>query len=200
MIEMPVARPTSTNDYAESLFYFERLHPRWIESCANYLQHIFGTNIQGKIFLDYAFGRGNWSLAALRAGAAGVVAIDAAESNVRRFSDYCAAQEIRRVDIIHGDVIDRMIERTVDVLWLYGILHHIAEPDLFLSRIVEMRRNDDSLALLYAYDRGSLRQVVVEAARQGIVYQNAQAFGRRLYSYSRRELVYVRATISQHQS
>ncbi|MBV9246976.1 MAG: hypothetical protein JO366_19425, partial [Methylobacteriaceae bacterium] len=42
--------------YADSMFRFEQLHPRWIEACARYLCHTFGASIEGKVFLDYAFG------------------------------------------------------------------------------------------------------------------------------------------------
>src|SRR3982751_1371916 len=91
------------NDYAESMFRFERLHPRWIDNCARYLQHVFGSAMEGKVFLDYAFGRGNWALAALKAGAKKVIAVDAAISNVRRFAEYCNEKGIDAIDIIHGN-------------------------------------------------------------------------------------------------
>jgi hypothetical protein len=165
------------DEYADSMFRFERLHPRWIESCAGYLRYVFGDAIEGRVFLDYAFGRGNWSLAALRAGAARVIAIDASESNVRRFADYCRAQGISRIDILHGDVVKSPVDAQADVLWIYGILPCIEDCSSFLAKLALMRRDDNASALLYTYDRGSLRQVIVESARRGVTYTSEQAFG-----------------------
>ncbi|MBV8567657.1 MAG: class I SAM-dependent methyltransferase [Methylobacteriaceae bacterium] len=170
--------------YAENMFGFEQLHPRWIEACARYLRHIFGSSIEGKLFLDYAFGRGNWSLAALRAGAAGVVAIDAAAGNVRRFSDYCREHGIANIEILHGDILREPVRRSADILWVYGILPCIAAPDEFLARLSALRRDDDALALLYAYDRGSLRQVIVDAARQGVTYDSEHSFAADSYLFT----------------
>jgi hypothetical protein len=166
----------SIDDYADSMFRFERLYPRWIESCACYLSHIFGADIKGKVFLDYAFGRGNWSLAALRAGASRVVAIDAAESNVRRFSDYCRTQGISEIEITQGNILKARIDARADVLWVYGILPCIDDCTAFLGELALLRRDDNAVALLYAYDRGSFRQVIVEAARRGVRYRNEQEF------------------------
>jgi hypothetical protein len=167
------------NDYAQSMFRFERLHPRWIDACANYLKHIFGSNLEGKIFLDYAFGRGNWSLAALKAGARGVVAVDAAEANIARFSAICRQEEINKIKILHANIMEAPIPEEVDLIWVYGILPAIEVPKqpTFLQRLTEMRRDDSALALLYQYDRHSFRQHVVDAAREGHVYESEQEFG-----------------------
>jgi Methyltransferase domain len=175
----------STIDYyADSMFRFERLHPKWIESCAGYLRHVFGEAIEGKVFLDYAFGRGNWSLAARRAGAARAIAIDASESNVRRFTAYCRTQGISGIDILHGDVVKSPLDARADVLWIYGILPCIEDCNGFLAKLALMRRDDDSVALLYSYDRGSLRQAIVEMARRGVTYATEQAFGEDSYLFT----------------
>jgi hypothetical protein len=176
----------SIDDYAASMFRFERLHPRWIESCAHYLRAIFGSAIEGKIFLDYAFGRGNWSLAALQAGAKRVVAVDAAASNVRRFSDYCRQHDIHGVEIVEANILNEPIQVEADILWIYGILHHIADADAFVGRLAALRRDDAALMLLYAYDSGSLRQVVVDAARQGCRYGSERVFAQDSYLFTPR--------------
>ena len=138
------------NDYAESMFRFERLHPRWIDNCARYLRSIFGDDLENRVFLDYAFGRGNWSLAALKAGAKKVVAVDAAVSNIRRFSDDRTAEGINAIDIVHGNVMEQLPSMSADVLWVYGILHHISAPASFVARLSSLRHDDDAFMLLYA--------------------------------------------------
>jgi hypothetical protein len=164
------------NDYAQSMFRFERLHPRWIDNCARYLRYVFGDALEGKVFLDYAFGRGNWALAALKAGARQVIAVDAAIGNVRRLADHCRAGDIDRIDIVHGNVMDLVPQIQADVLWVYGILPCVADPESFVARLSALRRSDGALMLLYAYDRHSLRQVIVEAARRGLVYRDEHEF------------------------
>jgi hypothetical protein len=54
------------NEYTNSMFRYEQLSKRWIASCAAYLQSLFGEELRGKTVVDYAFGRGNWSLAFLK--------------------------------------------------------------------------------------------------------------------------------------
>lgn len=176
----------SVDGYAESMFRFERLHPSWIDSCARYLRHIFGDTIEGSVFLDYAFGRGNWSLAALRAGARRVVAVDSAAGNVRRFTEYCRANNVSAVEIVHGDVLEESLQVQADVLWVYGILHHIAEAQVFVSRLSALRRDRHSLALFYAYDRHSFRQVIVEGARRCVIYESESDFEQESYLFSPR--------------
>jgi predicted RNA methylase len=163
------------NDYANSMFRFERLNEPWIASCATYLQAMFGSRLVDATVIDYAFGRGNWSLAFRRAGAARVIAIDAAEDNVRRFSGFCADHGVTGIEVIHGNVLDRPIDVTADVVWLYGILPCIADVDAFLRRVTEFRR-PGSAYVVYSYDRGSLRQFVVDAARQVLTYASEAAF------------------------
>ncbi|MCC7273783.1 MAG: hypothetical protein IT561_14025 [Alphaproteobacteria bacterium] len=164
------------DEYARSMFAFDRPHDRWIGSCARYLEEIFGDRLKDGVFLDYAFGRGNWSLAALRCGARQAIAVDASESNVRALDAYRREHAIDRLTIVHGDVVSGTVEAAADILWIYGILPCIAAPQPFLARLAALRRSDHAVALLYAYDAGSLRQAIVSAARQGCVYRTEAAF------------------------
>jgi hypothetical protein len=163
------------NEWANSMFRFDRLSPAWVDACAGYLASLFG-DLRGRTVIDYAFGRGNWSLAFLRAGAARVIAIDAAVDNVRRFSDHCRRHAIQGVEIVHGDVLAAAIPRRADVLWVYGILPGVADPDTLVERLREMVHGPGATSLFYAYDAGSLRQFVVEAARRGVVYGRERDF------------------------
>ena len=174
------------DDYANSMFRFERLHPRWIDNCARYLRHVLGPAIEGATFLDYGFGRGNWSLAALRAGAARVIAVDAAPDNVSRFSDYCRAEGVGAVEIRQGNVLAAPLGLAADILWVYGVLPCVAEPVKLLSALGVERRDDDAIAILYAYDRGSFRQMIVEAARAGCRFGDEANFAAHSYLFTPR--------------
>ena len=174
------------DDYANSMFRFERLHPRWIDHCARYLHHVLGPAIEGATFLDYGFGRGNWSLAALRAGATRVIAVDAAADNVSRFSDYCRAEGVGSVEVRQGNVLDAPLGLAADVLWVYGVLPCVAEPAKLLSALGAERRDDEAVAVLYAYDRDSFRQMVVETARTGCRFPDETSFAAHSYLFTPR--------------
>lgn len=164
------------DEYARSMFAFDRPHRAWIDSCARYLTWVFGDRLVGSTVLDYAFGRGNWSLAAIKAGAERVVAVDASKTNVLNFHAFCREEGIDRIDIVEGNILEGSVGCSADILWIYGILHHIEEPARFLTGISECRRDERALALLYAYDAGSLRQAVVTSARRGVIYESEQKF------------------------
>lgn len=159
------------------MFAHDTLHDEWVSRCAEYLVSVFGVErLSGATVLDYAFGRGNWSLAFLKAGASRVVAIDAAESNVLRFSAYCRENAIQGVEIRLGNILDKELGEKFDVIWLYGILHHIEQRQLFIDRVADCLADDTSEVMIYAYNADCLRQRVVSAARSGVVYRDVAAF------------------------
>jgi hypothetical protein len=164
------------DEYAKSMFRFESLHPAWITRCARYLSSIFGDEIKGCTVIDYAFGRGNWSLAFLEAGASRVIAVDASTTNVASFADYLKEHGIKGVDVREGNILEEPINETVDILWAYGIIHHISDPQNFLSLLTDLVHNDSGMGLIYTYNNNSLRQAVVELARQALQYETYNEF------------------------
>lgn len=165
------------DDYAYSMFRFEHLHPAWITRCAQYLTHVFGDSLRDATVIDYACGRGNWSLAFREAGARNVIAIDMAPSNIARLSEYLSRYSIDGIEVVEQDILDYPIAPRADILWVYGILQHFDDPTKLLSRLPGMWRDPaKGLGLLYSYDRFSLRQVVVDMARQALTYQSYRAF------------------------
>lgn len=180
-----VANNQSIENYADSMFLFESINPRWITSCARYLIDVFGDALQGATVLDYAFGRGNWSLAFREAGAAKVIAVDAAKSNVTRFSNYLDANSVTGIEVREGNLLVEPIEAKVDIIWAYGILHHINKPREFMRSLIGALAPDGrGLGLVYAYNEGSLRHVVVNLARRGVTYNSYEEFLTESYSFS----------------
>ena len=165
-------------DYANAMFRFEHLHKKWIHECADYLVQIFGRRLRGATVVDYAFGRGNWAAAFRRAGAARVIAIDASADNVRRFGDYCAESRMSGVEIVKGNIVEKPMHFSADIVWAHGILHHVGKVELFTSRLSAFARNRDSLFHIYAYDAGSLRQFVVQTARRAVRVKSEADFRR----------------------
>jgi hypothetical protein len=158
------------------------LHAGWIERCANYLTEAFGSRIGGATVVDYAFGRGNWSVAFARAGASRVHAIDASRSNVTRFRVYCEANRLENIEVTHGNILDKSLDIKPDIIWIYGILHHIDAADKFVSFIASLARDRRSLFLFYAYDAGSLLAFVANTLRN-VLYCKIELAFRRLSPY-----------------
>ena len=164
---MYLVAPTPINDYANTMFRREHLHSGWLDKCAAYLKQTFGDSLTGARVIDYGCGRGNWGLAFLRAGAEHVLAIDAAIDNVRRLEDYCRRNEISNIDIVHGDLLCRNIpSEPADIVWLYGVMHHVSRPLALLQALRDMAPGRDAQFYVYGYDAHSLRQFTVETARQ----------------------------------
>lgn len=166
------------DQYANSMFRFEALHEEWIESCVKYLRMIFGSRLKGATVVDYAFGRGNWAVAFSRAGAKVVYAIDASPSNVSRLEKYCNRNGLKKIRAIEGNIVKDAIDLRADIIWVYGILHHIPDADLFLSRIARLAVDAEAQFFFYAYDKGSLRQAIVEAVRGIVLCRSEKAFKR----------------------
>ena len=164
------------NHYANSMFRFEFLNDSWIESCTSYLKLLFGDTLKDKIVVDYAFGRGNWSLAFLKAGASKVISIDASHDNVSRFSEYCKVHGVVDISVIHGNILEADIEYKGDLFWLYGILHHLENLDLFLTKIKSMASNQQAKLYVYFYNKNSLREWVIEFSRSLHVYRDESEF------------------------
>lgn len=88
------------------------------------------TRLEGLTFLDVGAGSGLFSIAALRLGAAKVVALDrdpnclaAIRRNVERFA---SADQAARIELREGDVLDAasLPSETFDIVYAWGSLHH----------------------------------------------------------------------------
>jgi hypothetical protein len=170
------ASANGINEYANSMFRFERMHKNWIDRCTRYLTTIFGDHIKGKTVVDYAFGRGNWSVAFLQAGAAKVIAIDASQSNAERFRDYCNEHRLTGIEVLCANILDAPIDRQADILWLYGILSSIPDQKIFLQKVLKMVPKEDALVLGYGYDAGSIREWLVSRCREALCYASEAEF------------------------
>ena len=133
-----------------------------------HLNDIFPGGLKNKTVVDYGFGRGNWSLAFLEQGAAHVTAIDASRDAVERFSRYASDRGIHSLSVQLGNSDEESLNLQADVIFLYGILHHVKYPLKLLKSAARMCANKNSQVLVYAYNANSLRQTIAEIARTAI--------------------------------
>jgi ubiquinone/menaquinone biosynthesis C-methylase UbiE len=171
------------NNYANSMFVHEYLNERWVFKCSEYLKELFD-NIEGKVVVDYAFGRGNWSLAFLKAGAKKVYSIDASTDACLRFSQYCSENNINNIEVINQDIVNKPIDIDADIIWVYGILHHINKLDLFLCNVKRMAANKAQFYFYY-YNKNSLRRVIVSACRKLYKFSESDPFEKNSWLFLR---------------
>lgn len=164
------------NNYANSMFRYEVLHETWVSACAQYLCYVFGKDgVRGRTVVDYAFGRGNWAVAFARCGAERIIAVDASGDNCIKLRAYCQENQIANIEVICGNLVERDLDLACDILWLYGILHHIVAQDDFLGRLLA-KVASDGVVLAYAYNAGSLREWMVSTTRACVLFQNEDDF------------------------
>lgn len=171
-----MSESTILNNYANSMFRYEYLHEAWLHACEKYLNYVFcDDDIRGNTVVDYAFGRGNWAIAFARCGAERVIAVDASEDNCRKLRAYCEENNINNIEVICGNLAERELDIRCDILWLYGILHHVCEHRSFLEKIL-LQVSSDGLVISYTYNANSLREWVVSTARACILFENEEDF------------------------
>lgn len=173
------------NEYSNSMFRYEQLSEQWIASCTAYLQMLFGESLRGKTVIDYAFGRGNWSLAFLAAGAGKVFAIDASSDLVDRFKGCCRDRNIQNIEVLVGNIMENDLPARGDLIWLYGILPNIEEPSTFLSRIKSLAVDQNTQIYIYQFNANSLREFTVQTCRDIITYQSESEFRQDSFLYVR---------------
>lgn len=154
--------------YHQNMFDFDRPNAAWVASCAAYLSTLFPGGLKGKRVVDYGFGRGNWSLAFLELGASHVTAIDASTDAVERFSRFASDEGIGDLSVQQGNTDEEELDISADVIFLYGILHHVKQPLKLLEAAARMCAGPDSLVVVYAYNADSLRQTIAEIGRAAI--------------------------------
>lgn len=155
----------SINQYHNSMFAGEVIHQAWINDCAKYLQSIFGDQIGGKTIIDYGFGRGNWSLAFIQLGAKQVISVEASQSAAAKFKQHVEAHNISNVSVYLANADEQELHFDADIVFLYGIFHHVKYPQRLLQSARSWLKDDQGQVLIYAYDAGSLREILVSGCR-----------------------------------
>jgi Methyltransferase domain len=100
--------------------------------------------IRGKRILDLASHDGRWSYAAIKAGAANVVGIEAREGLVQ-----AAISNLRHYEVpensfrfVLGDVfqcLDQIEPNSIDTVFCFGYFYHVANHMLLLSKIASLK-------------------------------------------------------------
>lgn len=100
--------------------------------------------IAGRRILDLASHDGRWSLAAVKAGAAHVLGIEARNRLVEAAHSNMREYEVpeTQVQFVRGDVLvelDRLEPGNVDTVFCFGFLYHIIDHMLLLRKIARLK-------------------------------------------------------------
>lgn len=110
--------------------YARKIDQSRIDSAVEGLQKLFPEGLAGKSFLDIGCGSGLHSLAALKLGAASVLAIDLDENSVettkRLLSEFSPHSNWRAAVVSIFDATPQDLG-TFDVVYSWGVLHHTGD-------------------------------------------------------------------------
>ncbi len=174
---MYLVASTRPEDFTERDCHPDWPHDRRIEQCVGILQTIFGDSLKHARVLDYGCGRGEWSLAFLRAGARQVVSVDADINKVRHVHNYSRQKRIDGIEVLHGDLLCQNVSTgTADIVWLHDVLHHVSRPLALLQILRDIMTGPTSQMLVRVRDAGSLRQFTIELARLLYARPDRQSF------------------------
>ncbi|MBL0350408.1 MAG: class I SAM-dependent methyltransferase [Elusimicrobia bacterium] len=136
--------------FGEEWSRYTEIFPAHREQFKKWIQPVPLEFFAGRTFLDAGCGMGRNALWALEAGAASGVAVDfdprtvaAAQRNLEPFP---------RARVELASLYDLSFEKTFDVVFCLGVLHHLADPRRVLRRLVAALKPGGTL-IVWVYGR-----------------------------------------------
>jgi ubiquinone/menaquinone biosynthesis C-methylase UbiE len=99
--------------------------------------------------LDFGCGPGSYSIVAARlVGDSGkVYALDIHPLAIQRVEKLASRKALANVETIQSDCATGLKDESIDVVFLYDILHHLSEPDAVLGELHRVLRPDGILSV-----------------------------------------------------
>ena len=99
--------------------------------------------------LDYGCGSGSYSMVAARlVGSSGkVFALDIHPSAIQRVEKSASRKGLTNIETIQSDCATGLKDESIEVAFLYDILHHLSEPDAVLGELHRVLRPDGILSV-----------------------------------------------------
>ena len=142
---------------------FDTAQPAWEQSFRDYASPLEPGDFLGRTVLDAGCGYGRHAYFAARYGAE-VIALDSSADAVAS----CAAntRDSGRVHVVQGDLLRPPLRESVfDIVYCFGVLHHLEDADAALSALGERVRSGGRLALWVYGPRQGATLVVNNALR-----------------------------------
>jgi SAM-dependent methyltransferase len=151
--------PTTAHRYTT----FDTAQPAWEQSFRDYSAPLEPRDFLGRVVLDAGCGYGRHAYFAARYGAE-VIALDSSADAVAS----CAAntRASGRVHVVQGDLLRPPLRESVfDIVYCFGVLHHLEDADAALAALGERVRSGGRLALWVYGPRQGATLVVNNALR-----------------------------------
>ncbi|MEL6345697.1 MAG: methyltransferase domain-containing protein [Myxococcota bacterium] len=144
---------------------FDTAVPEWEENFRDFSMPLQPGDFLGKLVVDAGCGFGRHAFFAARYGAE-VIAIDSSTDAVEAAERNTA--NLNRVHVIQADISRLPVrERRCDIVYCYGVLHHVDDPESILDSLTEAVRPGGALSLwVYGPRQGATR--VANNALRGV--------------------------------
>lgn len=137
--------------------------PSWEENFRDLAEPLEQKDFLGKLTLDAGCGFGRHVMHAARYGAE-VVALDSSVDAVESTARNCAA--LSRVHVVQGDLLrPPLAEAAFDIVYSFGVLHHLEEPQQAFASLGTLVRPGGKLALWVYGPRAGMTRHVSNALR-----------------------------------
>ncbi len=151
--------PTTAHRYTT----FDTAHRAWEQSFLDYADPLRPDDFLGRVVLDAGCGYGRHSYFAARYGAE-VVALDSSSDAVASCAANC--RDLSHVHVVQGDLHRPPLrEQVFDIVYCFGVLHHLDDPEAALRSLGERVRSGGRLALWVYGPRQGLTLLVNNALR-----------------------------------
>ncbi len=144
---------------------FDATVPEWEESFRDFSTPLKPEDFLGKLVLDAGCGFGRHAFFAARYGAE-VLAIDSSEDAIEAAERNTAS--LQRVHVIQGDINTPPIrDQLCDIVYCYGVLHHVDAPTNILRALSECLRPGGQLSL-WVYGPRQGATLIINNALRGV--------------------------------
>lgn len=108
-------------------------------------------SLEGKTVLDIGAGQGRWSYGFVKLGCT-VTATDVSYEGCEFIKKYVPEAEVIRSDLYN--LPDLLGNRKFDIIWCWGVIHHVAEPHIAFDTMIRFMHNNSLIHLyIYSYHR-----------------------------------------------
>ncbi|MDG1482226.1 MAG: methyltransferase domain-containing protein [Myxococcota bacterium] len=144
---------------------FDTAIPEWEENFRDFSSPLKPADFLGKLVMDAGCGFGRHAFFAARYGAE-VIALDSSEDAVEAAARN--TEGLQRVHVIQGDISRPPIRDSLcDLVYCYGVLHHVDEPEEILGSLTECLRPGGQLSL-WVYGPRQGATLMVNNALRGV--------------------------------
>lgn len=142
---------------------FDAAAPAWEESFVEALAPLGADELLGRVVLDAGCGYGRYTYFAARAGAE-VVALDSSPDAIASAADNTA--DLHTVHLVEGDLRQPPLrDSTFDLVFCFGVLHHLEDPKAAFSALGELTRSGGELVVQVYGPRQGATLIATNALR-----------------------------------